>query len=66
METHHGVGDDVLGNIGSGLAEGEAATHGGVGSDEAFGADDCDASADRVEELRVQIFICDSSSCAFP
>jgi hypothetical protein len=34
-ETHHGVGDDVLGNIGSGLAEGEAATHGGVGSDEA-------------------------------
>ena len=58
METHHGVGDDVLGNIGSGLAEGEAATHGGVGSDEAFGADDYDDSADRAaKELRVQIFV---------
>ena len=56
-ETHHGVGNDVLGHIRSGLAEGEAATHGGVGSDEAFGADDCDASVDRVELLRVQIFV---------
>jgi len=36
-ETYHGIGNDVLGDIGSGFTQGEAATHGGVRSDK-FGA----------------------------